>query len=1042
MIDGLCPLPGNGFSSLPPVCGPGSSTEREAEAQRFLASFEAILCGKKAVPDAVSSDFWHQFLPRGVGGERLSTRPTWQEIMMVVFPVHRVMGDSNWHSCIGGGVACVLCSIERDRINGWDGSPDSVECEAPNLTPHLHSSVAAGPDGLPPEDLMWPRPRELGQRYAFRKLVSINIADALGAVWDEGTVPQEFANYRTTPVPKNGKPGVQMDPRNADDHRPITCGNVLAKVLGLVMSRRLMHWALAQPQPLISPSQVGFMQHKGAEDHVFSLLELAKSRWRANTPMYALFIDLKKAYDMVHPKALWAVLRHMGVPDVIVNLLEDWSTKRITTMTRNGVASEPWHMSMGVGQGDVLSPLLFNFFIESLGRYVSSRPGYNGVTVGSLGGPGGSVTVKELKYADDVCNPSETPQELQIVLNATVDWCEAWGMQLGLGGKKTEAVAFVPPRQRAAHPALPRLSAKGCEVHWVTEYRYLGYNARDDLCDEGALAAMAGKLSGQWQRYFNTTGSILKHSPAFALQIFKTTVSGSTNYLLAFANPGQKGAADVLDAISLRAARKALRLSDHKGDKACNALVWGESRLPRGAAILARERTRFALKMRLSPFAASDIAPRIFRALTASAGADLLPLSHNAKSITHRIIQLERAAALDDTAPVALLQHTEYKDIAKTAAVVGRRVGLRTWCDEASVALAAKPLPPSADVLRPPSSESGVAAYLNDFYRFPLSAAGTNKYTTVVATRGPGCCGGLLSQVSRMQNLAMKLRALAAVRRGRKGMFDAPLAVAGRSFSESMEAAADEAREFGLDAFEGERARAKRLAVERRAETSLRPPCCLCNADVEDPYHVLVVCSNSATVAARTAFLDGVPERLSQIIRLLVLPRHAVDRLTFRNDFHELNRRENLVQHIRQLAEVTDWSSADGRFVLFHLFAVATWTRRSCRVDMPLSLALAELFVNETFELKNHHVRPFANSWANWGATGVLNIFAAWNAVAVPRAADASAVAKPERAARFAASIACVSVASPRAAQRRRLPRPIGSRLPTRFDGCVVDLTT
>jgi hypothetical protein len=112
-------------------------------------------------------------------------------------------------------------------------------------------------------------------------------------------------------------------------------------------------------------------------------------------------------------------------------------------------------------------------------------------------------------------------------------------------------------------------------MHWVSEYRYLGYTARDDLRDDGALTAMATKLSGQWQRYFNTTGTNGNHSPAFALQVFKTTVSGSTNFLLAFANPGQKSAADVLDAVSLRAARKALRLSDRNGGMACNAIVWG-----------------------------------------------------------------------------------------------------------------------------------------------------------------------------------------------------------------------------------------------------------------------------------------------------------------------------------------------------------------------------------------------------------------------------------------------------------------------------------
>ena len=819
MIDKLCPLAGTGFSSFSPAA---ASADAENEAQNFLASFKEILCGTKPVPDASSDAFWLQFLPQGVGGDALRVRPTWQEIMLVVFPVHKCMGNESWHTCIGAGADCVLCSHERVNINSWDGSPDSPECEAPNLSPHLHSSVAPGPDGLPPEDIMWLRPKDLKARFPFRKLFCENIADVLGAIWDEGVIP-EFANYRTTPVPKNAKPGVHVDVSDSDNYRPITCGNVLAKILGLVIARRLMHWSVAQDHPLISPSQIGFMQLKGAEEHVFSLLELAKSRWRVGSPIYALFVDLRKAYDTVHPKALWAVLRHMGVPEIIVALLEDWSMKRITTMVRNGVASEPWHMSMGVGQGDVLSPLLFNFFIESLGRYVASRPGFSGVTIGGSSGPG-SITVKLLKYADDVFNAANSPEELQIVLNATVAWCDAWGMQLGLGGKKTEAMAFIPPNHPRLDILLPRLTVKGVEVAWVSEYRYLGYTVRSDLRDDGALTSMSSKLAGQWQRYFNSTAAILHHSPAFSLQVFKTTVSGATNYLLAFANPA--GAAKKLDTLSLRVARKALRMSDRKGDLACNAMVWGESRLPRGEAILARERTRFMLKMRKSPFRASDIATRIFFILSASADSDRLPLWHTAKSLTHRMLRLESVGIADGTIPPVILLHTQFKDCAKAAAIVSRRVGLHIWQRESRAVLMKNPLLPSSDVLRPPSSERGMAAYLNDFYRFPLFAAGTNKYTTVLASRGPGCCGGLLSQVSRMPQLVRRMRALAAVRRGRKGMFDAPLAVSGRTYSERMDLDVLEADDLGIESLESNKARGKRIGQEHRVEMKLLVPCC------------------------------------------------------------------------------------------------------------------------------------------------------------------------------------------------------------------------
>lgn len=573
---------------------------------------------------------------------------------------------------------------------------------------------------------------------------------------------------------------------------------------------------------------------------------------------------------------------------------------------------------------------------------------------------------------------------------------------------------------------------------WVTEYRYLGYPVRADMRDDGALTAMASKLAGQWQRYFNTTAAILKHSPAFALQVFKTTVSGATNYLLAFANPTQ-GAADKLDKMSLRAARKALRLSDRVGDLACNAIVWGESRLPRGAAILTRERTRFALKMRTSPFAAFDIAPRIFRTLSATAAADVLPTAHTAKSITHRMLQLERTGAADGTSPAVLLRNATFVDCAKSAAVVSRRVSLATWQRESRAELVKCPLPPSLNVLRPPSSERGVAAYLNDFYRIALDDAGSNKYTTVLATRGPGCCGGLLSQVSRMSGLSTKLRALAAVRRGRKGMFDAPLAVPGRSFSELLDLAVEEAGVTGVSPVESNKALAARIGSERRQETSQLPPCCLCGLDVEDPYHVLVVCTDPATIVARSTFIRDAPQRLATLARLMLLPRHIIDRLSFKGQHAEILRREQRIADIARLARATDWSSEDGKFALFHLLVVATWTSRPCVAGMPLSAALASLF--ESVELKNHHVRPLANSWANWGASGVLAIFTAWNSRAAPRVASALAASQPARAARRVAAAVHAAARVPRNGQRTRLPRPTGGVLPCRYDGFIVDIS-
>ena len=179
----------------------------------------------------------------------------------------------------------------------------------------------------------------------------------------------------------------------------------------------------------------------------------------------------------------------------------------------------------------------------------------------------------------------------------------------------------------------------------------------------------------------------------------------------------------------------------------------------------------------------------------------------------------------------------------------------------------------------------------------------------------------------------------------------------------------------------------------------------------------------------------------------------------YTNNFEEITRRESLLQHVEQLAHEVDWASADGKFVLFHLLAVSTWTSRPCRPDMPLSMAVAEIFESPTYELKNHHVRPLANSWANWGAAGVLRIFEAWNLTMAPRVAATALDTIPIRASRRVASIS--SSTQPLKMKRRRSPKrvrhrsrldsPIGlsrralrrsMRLPAKLAPYVVDLTT
>jgi hypothetical protein len=136
----------------------------------------------------------------------------------------------------------------------------------------------------------------------------------------------------------------------------------------------------------------------------------------------------------------------------------------------------------------------------------------------------------------------------------------------------------------------------------------------------------------------------------------------------------------------------------------------------------------------------------------------------------------------------------------------------------------AKPLPSAADALRLPSSEFGVAAYLNDFYRAPCPLSdriSTLLLCSLYAARYVvgTCC---LRSAAWSAWIARKLRAtwpeehascftgcaLVLVK------YPAALLLSAGKLTPLRHAS------FDSNAFEGERSRARRLGDERRV------PCC------------------------------------------------------------------------------------------------------------------------------------------------------------------------------------------------------------------------
>ena len=286
------------------------------------------------------------------------------------------------------------------------------------------------------------------------KLSAPIIVDTLTYIYNlcirKNCFPKVFKIAKVIPIYKHGAK------TNTSNYRPISVLSLLSKPLEKHMHKQMLKHL--NDNRLLHPNQSGFRENHSCQTALTHLVDHWLHNINSNKFNGVLFVDFRKAFDVISHDLLLRKLSIYGVSSSTLAFLSSYLTGRHQCVHAHSRRSSLLRLKHGVPQGSVLGPLLFSVYVNDLPLYLQA--------------------LCELFADDTTIHTSSTDinvvhDTLQNSIHELVKWTEQNHMSLH-PGKTTWMLVTTRQKRQNLTVSLPAILMHNQVIEETTTHKVLG----------------------------------------------------------------------------------------------------------------------------------------------------------------------------------------------------------------------------------------------------------------------------------------------------------------------------------------------------------------------------------------------------------------------------------------------------------------------------------------------------------------------------------------------------------------------------------------